>query len=143
MRLFLFGILGLFVQGMGLAAFVVASRSSVANFGKPAIIAITGIAVCTLLWEGVRRSKGFLAVCSLPLMLAIGYGIAFYLVGFFGFSGLLRGAGGASFDYLLSFLQVVGFLFFLYSVGTTLFFAVNRGFRKMRSHADQQSPKLS
>lgn len=132
MRLFRFGTFGLLVQGAGLAAFIVVSRSSIAVLGKPAVIILTGLAVCMLLWEGVRRSKQMLAACLLPLTLALGYDVAFYLLGLLRFPGLLSGAKELSLDYLLSLLYVTGTLFALYSVATVLFLAINRGVRKIR-----------
>ena len=143
MRFFVFGILGLLVQGAGLAAFMLASRSSTAGFGKPAIIVITGLAIGTLLWEGVRRSKRILAVCLLPFTLALGYVLAFHLLGVLGFPGLLSDAWPPWLDFFLSVLRVTGNLLVLYGLTTALFFAINRGFRRIRLHTNQQSPKLS
>lgn len=143
MKLVSFGIFGLLIQGAGLAAFMVVSRSSVATLGKPAVIVITGLVVCTLLWEGVRRSKGILSACLLPVMLALGYTVAFHLLGVLGFPGLLSDAKQPWFDYSLSVLRVTGTLLVLYGLLTVLFFAINRGFRRIRLHGHQQSPKLS
>ncbi len=143
MKLLSFGILGLFVQGAGLAAFMVVSRSSLAPLGKPIVIVITGLAVCTLLWEGVRRSRGILAVCLLPVVLALGYVVAFHLLGLLGFPSLLADARQPWLDYLLPLLHVTGTLFVLYGLATPGFFAINRGFRRIRLHWHQQAPKLS
>ncbi len=143
MRLFLFGILGLLIQGAGLAAFMLVSRSSIAGLGKPAIIAITGLAVCTLLWEGVRRSKRILALCLLPFALAVGYVLAFHLLGVLGFPSLLSDAGPPWLDFFLSVLHVMGNLLVLYGLTTLLFFAISRSFRKIRLQANQHSPKLT
>jgi FtsH-binding integral membrane protein len=143
MRLFVFGILGLLIQGAGLAAFMLVSRSSIADFGKPAIMVITGLAICTLLWEGVRRSKGILAVCLLPFTLAVGYTLAFHLLGVLGFPGLLSDAWPPSLDFFLSVLRVTGNLLVLYGLTTVLFFAISRSFRKIRLYANQHSPKLT
>ena len=143
MRLFLFGIVGLLVQGAGLAAFMVVSRSSGAAFGKTAVIVAIGFVVCALLWEGVRRSKGILAVCLFPVVLAFGYVVAFHLLGLLGFPGLLADARQPWLDYLLPLLHVTATLFVLYGVATVGFFAINRGFRRIKLHGHQQSPKLS
>jgi hypothetical protein len=143
MKLFLFGIFGLLLQGVGLTAFMVVSRSSGAAWGKAAVIVVTGFAVCTLLWEGVRRSKGILVVCLLPVTLALGYDVAFHALGLLGFPGLLRDAKELSLDYLISVLQVTGTLLIFYGLAAGLFFAISRGFRRTRTHTNQQSPKLS
>jgi len=72
MKLVFFAIVGLVVQGVGLTAFIVVSRSSVAPLGKPVIIGVAGLAVCALLWEGVRKSKGLLALCVVPSACSVG-----------------------------------------------------------------------
>ena len=142
-KLFGFGIFGLLVQGAGLTAFVLVSRSSFAAVGKPAIIVIAGLAICTLLWEGVCRSKGILTVCLMPLLLAVGYDVAFHLLGMLGFPGLLSDARQPWLDYGLSILHVTITLLILYGLATALFFASNRGFSRVRLHGHQQSPNLS
>jgi len=142
-KLFWFGILGLLVQGMGLAAFMLVSRSNDATSGKLTVVVITGLAVCTLLWEGVRRSKGILGVCLLPVLLTLGYVVAIHLLGVFGFPGLLKDAWPPWHDYLLSVLYVSGILLAIYGVATLLFFAVSRGFRRIRLHEHQPSVNVS
>jgi hypothetical protein len=136
MKLFWFSILGLLVQGVGLAAFMLVSRSSDAASGKLTVVVITGLAVCTLLWEGVRRSKGILTVCTLPFLLTLSYVAAFHLLGLLGFPGLLSDAWPPWLDYFLSVLYVSGILLAMYGLATLLFFAVNRVFRRTRPHTD-------
>ena len=143
MKLFWFGILGLLVQGVGLAAFMLVSRFSDATFGKLTVVVVTGLAVCTLLWEGVRRSKGILAVCPLPFLLTVGYVVAIHILAVLGFPGLLKDAWPPWLDYFLSLLYVSGILLAVYGSATLLFCAVNRGFRRIRLHAHQQFPKQS
>src|ERR1035438_9385216 len=136
MKLVVFGIVSLLVQGGGLATFIVVSRMSIADEGKPAIIAVTGLAVCALLWEGVRRSSGVLSGCMMPALLALGYLVAFHLVGLLGFPGLLSDAREGSIYYLLDVLQGMGVLFVFYGMATALFFALNRGFRRIRLYSE-------
>jgi hypothetical protein len=143
MKIFWFGILGLLVQGVGLAAFMLVSRLSDATLGKLTVVVITGLAVCTLLWEGVRRSKRILTVCALPFLLTLSYVVAIHLLGVLGFHGLLKDAWPPWLDYFLSVLYVSGILLVIYGLTTLLFFAVNRGFRKIKLLGHQQSPKLS
>jgi hypothetical protein len=142
MKLIWFGILGLLIQGMGLAGFMLVSRSSDATLGKLTVVLITGLAVCTLLWKGVRRSKGILDVCVLPFLLTLSYVVAFHLLGVLGFPGLLKDAWPPWLDYFLSVLYVSGILLAIYGLATLLFFAVHRSFRRIRLHGHQQSPKL-
>jgi len=132
MKLFWFGILGLLVQGVGLAAFMLVSRFSDATLGKITVVVVTGLAVCTLLWEGVRRSKRILTVCALPFLLTLSYVVAIHLLGVLGFPGLLKDAWPPWLDYFLSVLYVSGILLAIYGLATLLFFAVNRGVRRIR-----------
>jgi hypothetical protein len=135
MRLFWFAVLGLLVQGVGLAVFMLVSRTSDATLGKRTVVVITGLAVCAVLWDGIRRSKGILAVCTLPILLTLTYVVAIHLLGVSGFPGLLKDAWAPWFDYFLSVLYVSGFLLAIYGLATMLFFAVNRGFRRIRLNA--------
>jgi len=138
MKLMFFGIFGTLVQGAGLAVFMLVSRYSVATLGKLTVVVITGLAVCTLLWEGVRRSKGILAVCIMPVLLTFGFVAAFHLLGVLGFPGLLNDAWPPWLDYFLSVLRVCGILLAIYGIATLLFFAINRGFRRIRLPGHQQ-----
>jgi hypothetical protein len=145
MKLFWFGILGLLVQGVGLAAFMLVSRSSDAMLGKLTVVVITGLAVCALLWEGIRRSKGILAVCTLPFLMTLSYVVAIHLLGVLGFPGLLKDAWPPWLDYFLSVLYVSGILLFVYGLATMLFFAVSRCLHGnslyLRSHGTKTSPR--
>lgn len=143
MRLFWFGTLGLLAQGVGLAAFMLISRSNGATAGKLTVVVLTGLAICALLSEGVRRSRGILGVCPLPVLLTLGYVVAIHLLGVLGFPGLLKDACPPWVDYLLSVLYVSGILLTIYGLATLLFFAANRGFRRIRLHSHQQSVKVS
>ena len=127
MKLFWFGILGLLFQGAGLAAFILVSRFSDSTLGKLIVVAITGLAVCTVLWEGVRRSKGIPAACLLPILLTLGYVVAFHVLGILGFTGLLNDAWPPWLDYFLSVLRGGGILMAMYGLATLLFLAVSRG----------------
>ena len=132
MNPFLFGVLGVVIQGVGLVSFMVVSRTNVAAFGKPAVYVLTCLMVCALLWEGVRRAKGVFGLCLLPITLSLGYSIAFHLSGFIGFPGLLSGVRGDPLDFFLSVFHVTFFLFIVYAAGTVLFVGVIWGFRKAR-----------
>jgi hypothetical protein len=139
MNPFLFGILGVVFQGVGLVSFMVVSRTNVAAFAKPAVIVLTCLVVCALLWEGVRRAKGVFGLCLLPITLSLGYAISFHLAGFIGFPGLLSDAREDLLGYFLSVLHVTFFLFVVYAVGTVLFFGIIWGLRKSRLHSSRQS----
>jgi hypothetical protein len=141
MKLAFFAIVGLVLQGVGLTAFIVVSRSSFASLGEPVVIGVAGLAVCALLWEGVRKSKGLLALCPLPVLLALGYDVAFHLLGVMGFPGLLSDASQPWLDYFLSVLHVTGILIVAYGLVTALFFALSRGFRKTTLHGSGHDPK--
>ncbi|MEN6544240.1 hypothetical protein [Parvibaculum sp.] len=125
MKLIRFGVMGIALQGMGLAAFILISRTSVATIGKPAVIGLTVVSVASLLWRSVTQAKTPTVIFLLPALLALGYAIAFHVVGVFGFRGLLRDAE-FSVDYLLSVLRVTGIVFVLYAIGTASLYFVGK-----------------
>lgn len=127
-----FGVTGTVLQGVGLAAFVLISRTGIANVGKPIVIGLTLVSVALLLWHGVKQVKTRTALCLLPALLALGYVVAFHAVGALGFRGLLRDMEFSA-DYLLSVFRVAAIVFVLYAIGTALLYFVSKAL-KARSH---------
>jgi hypothetical protein len=84
-----FAILGTILQGAFLIAFILVSRGRFAGVGKPLVITLACLSVTLILGVGVRNAKDSTSLCLLPVMLAVGYVIAFHLVGEIGFPGLL------------------------------------------------------
>ncbi len=71
-----------------------------------------------------------MSLWPLPEVLAVGYIIAFHLVGLVGFGGLTRDIHPPYGEYLLSVLRVTVGLFLVYVIATALLFALNRALRK-------------
>jgi len=124
-----FGIAGTVLQSLCLAAFILISRTSFAQGGKLVVIGLTIVSVVMLLWYGVRRVKTRLNLFLLPVLLALGYSIAFHLVGVLGFHGLLMD-WDISTDYFMSVLRVTSMVFAMYSIVTAVLYLVNRAIQK-------------
>lgn len=120
-----FCVVGMALQGMGLVAFILISRTSIATVGKPVVIALTLASVALLLWHSVKQAKTPMVIILLPALLALGYTVALHAVGAIGFRGLLRDIEFST-DYLLSVLRVTGIVFVLYVIGTTLLYFVGK-----------------
>jgi hypothetical protein len=116
-----FGIAGVVLQGIFLAAFILISRTSIAAMGKPVVIGLALICMVVLLWQGVKEAQTRATLFRLPLLLALGYIIAFHVVGVLGFRGLLRDWDFSA-DYLMSVLRVTIIVFVLYAIGTALLY---------------------
>jgi hypothetical protein len=125
MKLVRFGIAGMILQGLGVAAFILICRTNVAAVGKPAVVGLTMVAVAMLLWFAIKQAKTWVVLLQLPVLLAIGYSIAFHLVGLLGFRGLLRDTEFSP-DYLLSVLGTTGILLVLYIIGATFLYFVDK-----------------
>lgn len=120
-----FGLAGMVLQGAGLAAFILISRTNISTVGKPVVIGLTLVSVALLLWHSVKQAKTPAVIFMLPALLALGYIVAFHAVGAMGFHGLLRDMEFSA-DYLLSVLRVTGIVFVAYVVGTALLYFVSK-----------------
>jgi hypothetical protein len=132
MKLVTFSIFGIILQGVWLVAFILISRTTFADLGKPIVISIACLSVAFLLWRGVRSTNSPTSLCLLPVVLAIGYIIAFHLVGMIGFPGLIRDIHTPYSEYLWSLLRVAVVLLFVYGAVTTLLFGFDRVWHRAR-----------
>jgi hypothetical protein len=130
MKIIWFGILGVIVQGIGLWAFILISPSSISQIGKPAVIALFLSSIILLLWWGIRHSAGWQVLC-LPVLLAIGYLVAFHALGAL-FKGLLRDISAPYFVYRVSLLRVFGILTLLYGFATGILVAISNTWLRQR-----------
>lgn len=126
----LVGVAGVFLQGAGLSAFIVISRTNIANVGGKIAIALTALGMGWLIWEGVRNARSKAEIFFLPVLLALGYVAAYHLVGLIWFPGLLSGFSLSGADYLKSVLMVLATVLLMYSTGTLLIFLIRK--RKAR-----------
>ncbi len=106
------GVLGLFIHGAGLAAFLTASRYYSLPALKFAIIGITGGLCLLLLWKVIARYESFWPTVAGSAILATDYSIAFHILGFLGFRGLLRDASSAG--YFVVIIEVTAYVFIIY-----------------------------
>lgn len=130
MKLIQLGIFGIILQSVCLILFILISRTAFADLGKPIVITLSGLSVGFLLWSGVRNASGPTSLCLLPLVFAIGYIIAFHLVGLIGYRGLMRDIHPPYGDYLWSVLRVAVVLLVVYSIVTALLFAFKRAWHR-------------
>jgi hypothetical protein len=131
-KLIRFSILGIALQGTSLLLFVLISRTNVAAVGKPSVISLAALSVGVLLWCGVRNAPDWISLFLLPVTLAVGYILAFHLLGILGFSGLLNDLHSPYDEYFLSVFRVTVVLFLLYGIATILLFMVNRAWPESR-----------
>ncbi len=136
MKLIHFGLAGAALQGSGLILFILISRTDIAPVGRAVVIGLTLLSLALLLWNGIKKAKNWVTLLLLPTLLALGYVVAFYAIGFLGFHGLLRDMGFSA-DYLLSVLRVTAVVFVLYVIGTGLLCFV----RKMTDAPSAESLK--
>lgn len=128
MKMVQFSILSVVLQGFLLIAFVLVSRTTFAELGKPLVICLALLTVGLLLWREVRRTRDFKFLCLIPFILAIGYIFAFHLVGEFVFPGLLRDVYLPYGAYLWSVLRVTLVLFLGYGMATAISAVLTRAF---------------
>lgn len=124
---------GTILQAMCLVAYIVISRSCFPVSGKPIVIFCSIICMLVFIWQGVNHmpSKGGLLL--LPVFLALGYSIAFHLVGLM-FRGLLRDVN-LSMEYMESVLAVTGVMLLLYAICTLLLYLLKQRMRPSCSDA--------
>ena len=130
MKLVQFGIFGIILQAVCLIAFILISRTTFAHLGEPIVISVGCLSVGFLLWRGVRNASGATSLCLFPIVLAVGYTIAFHLVGAIGFPGLMRDIYPPYGEYLWSVLRVTVVLLLVYGIITALLFTLTRAWHR-------------
>jgi hypothetical protein len=111
MRYRMFALTSIVLNSCLLSAFIVAARIDSSNLGKPVIITVGFASVTLLLWHALRDATHNNAVLVCPLLLALGYVIAFNVLGLLAFPSLLRDVAASLTDYLWSLVKVTGILF--------------------------------
>lgn len=132
MKLAWFSLVGVVLQGFFLVAFILISRSPVAGPGKPVVVLLALLSVALLLWHGVRRTADVRSLWLLPVVLAVGYVVAFHVVGALGFPGLLSSLDAPFGAYLWSVLRVTVALLVPYGIATALLAVVSRALQRRR-----------
>jgi hypothetical protein len=131
MNLLILGTIGLVTQFALLATFVSISRSGFASTGKPVVLVVAVVALGLIIWSGVKRARKITHVLALPLVLALGYLVAFYSLGLIAFPGLLSDATRSS-DYIGSVLRVGTALLVIYAVATGLLYLFAKSLHRAR-----------
>jgi hypothetical protein len=125
------GILGVVLQAVCLIAFIEVSRTSIAGIGKPLVVLLSVLSVLLFLWNWLKNEKRRI-ILWIPVLLAVGYSIAFHLVGLVGFPGLLADIS-LSADYAKSVLSVTAIMFGCYSIATGFLYLFLKNPRKPHS----------
>jgi hypothetical protein len=131
MKLFKLTIAGFLIQALGLIAFILVSRTSVAAIGKPAVIALFTLALMLVLWFSFKWISTRSSLIYLPALLAFGYVVAFHVVGMVAFHGLLSD-WDFSLGYLLLLLRMAAIMFVLYAIAAGFLFLL----KKARARGD-------
>ncbi len=126
LRFLCFCAIGVFYQAASLAAFMLVARTGFADVGKPLVVGVAMPASALLMWIWIRSIKKAIGIFLVPAALAIGYAVAFHLVGVVLFPGLLGDFYPPFFDYALAVLRVTSNVFVLFGVGTALIFLLQR-----------------
>lgn len=113
-----FSAIGVLYQSMSLAAFMFVSGTRFADVGKPLVVGAAMLSTALLVWIWVRSMQKKLWLISVPGALAIGYVVAFHLVGLVLFPGLLGDFYPPYIDYALAVLRVASNAFVLFGLGT-------------------------
>lgn len=125
------GILGIVLQAVCLIAFIEVSRTSIAEIGKPLVVLLSALSVLLFLWNWLKSEERKI-ILWIPALLAVGYSIAFHLVGLVGFPGLLADVS-LSVDYAKSVLSVTAIMFGGYSIATGFLYLLLKHPRKPHS----------
>jgi hypothetical protein len=121
-----FSVIGVVYQSISLAAFMFVARTDFAFVGKPLVVGAAILATALLLWIWIRSIQKTLWLILAPAALAVGYSVAFQLVGFLFFPGLLIDFRAPFGYYAWPLLQVTGTLFVMFGFGTAFLVFLSR-----------------
>lgn len=131
MRLFQLALLGFLLQLFGIGAFIEVSRTDVGVLGKPVVIGFVAILIVLMIWIGLRSISLRGALLYLPGLLAVGYIVAFHLVGIVAFPGLLDD-WSISLSYFMSVSGVALMAFVFFSTTSILLLILRRAIRSRK-----------
>jgi hypothetical protein len=117
MSILLAAITGLVVQGIGLGAFIVIANTPWASPGKQVVVVLTFVSMLVLLFFA-SKPYVFKRSVALSALLALGYLIAYHVLGAIFFPSLLKDMAIPSIEHLRAIAPIFGLLFVLYLVGT-------------------------
>jgi hypothetical protein len=89
-RWLLFTVFGILLQALGIGLFSAVSRTNWSSFGQPIVLLGMGLSLFILLWRTLKKRRKARAIVVAGVCLAVGYVLAFHIVGAIAFPGLLR-----------------------------------------------------
>ncbi|MGD0736879.1 MAG: hypothetical protein ABR976_17235 [Terracidiphilus sp.] len=113
-----FSAIGVLYQSISLAAFMFVARTGFAYVGKPLVVAAAVLTTALLLWIWIRSMHETIWLILAPVALAVGYSVAYLLVGVLFFPVLLGDFYPPFLDYALAVLRVTGIAFVMFGLGT-------------------------
>jgi hypothetical protein len=125
MKVFYSAVLGFAIQAVGLGAFIVVAGGSWASPGKQLAIGATVVLMALLLFAA-NRPYVFWRSVVISALLALGYLVAYILLGLTFFRGLLSNVPGGWFEYSQSIIRIFGLLFIIYLAGSAIAGKLNR-----------------
>jgi hypothetical protein len=134
MKLIKLSLAGALVQAICLALFVLVSRTRVATIGKPVVIGIAIAGIVYIIWRAATKLGNWPSLCLFPVLLGLGYIIAFNLVVAGGFRGLLQQVYAPDWDYFWMEIDIACLLTALYGIITALLFTVHKVLQR-RTHS--------
>jgi hypothetical protein len=126
MRFLSFTAIGVLCQSISLGAFMFIAQTGFADIGKPLVVGGAILVSALLVWAWIRSIKKAIWIVLVPAALAVGYSVAFHLVGVLFFPGLLGDFYSPYIDYAFEVLRVTSNVFVLYGIGTGLLVLLNR-----------------
>jgi hypothetical protein len=126
MQFLCFSAIGVLYQAVSLAAFMFIAQTDFADEGKPLVVGAAILVSAVLVWIWIRSIKSAIWIFLVPVALAVGYSVAYYLVGLLFFPRLLGDFHPPYLDVGLSVLRVTGNVLMLFGMGTGLLVLLNR-----------------
>jgi len=93
--------------------------------GKPAVIGLVAILIALVIWASFKAISLWGSLLYLPALLAVGYVVAFHVVGVMAFHGLLRDSD-LSLNYFMSVFRVAVVAFALFAVTAIILLLLKR-----------------
>ena len=121
-----FSAIGVLYQSISLAAFIFVARTDFAYVGKRLVVGAAILTTALMVWIWIRSMQETRWLILAPASLAVGYSLAFHLVGVMFFPGLLGDFYPPFLDYALAVLRVTGSVFVIFALGTAFLVFLNR-----------------
>lgn len=121
-----FSAIGVLYQSIFLAAFMFVARTDFANEGKPLVVGAALFIAALMVWVWIRSMQVSLWLILAPAALAVGFSVAYQLVGVLFFPGRLGDFYPPFLDYPSTGLRVTANVFVLYGIATGLLVFLNR-----------------